>query len=433
MPERPSAAAPDAHDQPARDTGREHRYGYRLFLGSHVLNETGAAATLVVLPLTAVLSLNAEAWGTALIQTCYFAPYLVFGLPAGAIAERMRPRRVMIGADLARCGALMSLPAAWAIGSLSLPHLYAVALLLGCAQLVGDIADHSYLPHLLARDRLFRGNSDLQMIRATAELGGPGLGGVVVQWLGTHLAVALNGLASAVSALLLWRVPVPDAKPPAPSRGLARQTWHGIGILLRHPVLRLLALAASLNNLILSAALSLEVVFLNRVVGVAPGLVGFLLAAGAVGALIGAWLAPRLTRALGSGRTAVLAVPVTAPFLFLVPLTGDGWRVALFALGQIAIGIGVTVFNITQVTYRQRVCPPELRSRMAAMFRFAVWGAAPLGATAGGALAASMGVRQTLWIVAAALVVAAPLLLCSPLRRLRDLDENPSVDVQQGC
>ncbi|MFC9126459.1 MFS transporter [Streptomyces sp. NPDC057099] len=434
MPERPGrTAGPYANHPPAHHTDRERRYGYRLFLGSHVLNETGAAATLVVLPLTAALSLGAEAWEMALLQTFYFMPYLVFGLLAGAIVERLRPRRVMIGTDLLRFAALMSLPASWAIDALFLPHLYAVALLLGCAQLFGDIADHSYLPQLMVKDRLFRSNSNLQMIRATAELGGPGLGGVCVQWLGTHLAVAANGLASALSALLLWRIPVPDAKPPEPSHGLARQTWQGIRILLRHPVLRLLALSASANNLILSATLSLDVVFLNSVVGVAPGLVGFLLAAGAVGALIGAWLAPRLTTALGAGRTAVLAVPVVAPFMFLIPLSGDGWRVTAFVLGQIAISTGITVFNIMQVTYRQQVCPPSLLSRMTAMFRFAVWGAAPLGATAGGALAASVGVCQALWILAGALVVVAPMLLCSPLRRMREFDEYPFMNDRTSC
>ncbi|MFI8199452.1 MFS transporter [Streptomyces sp. NPDC085942] len=433
MPERPSTADLNANAPDARDLDRRYRHGYRLFLGSHAINETGAAATLVVLPLTAVLSLDAQAWQTALIQTFHFAPYLVFGLPAGAVVERLRPRRVMIGADLLRFVALMSLPVAWALNTLSLPHLYAAALLLGGAQLFGDIADQGYLPHLLVKDRLFQGNSNLQMIRATAELGGPGIGGVAVQWLGTHLAVAVSGMASALSALLLWRVSVPDAQPTAPSHGLVRQTWHGISVLLRHPVLRLLVLSASLNNLILSAALALDVVFLNQVVGVTAGLVGFLLAAGAVGALIGAWSAPRLTRALGSGRTAVLAVPVAAPFMFLIPLTGDGWRVALFAIGHIAISIGITVFNIMQVTYRQQVCPPELLSRMAAMFRWAVWGGAPLGATAGGALAACVGVRDTLWILAGALMVVAPLLLCSPLRRMRDFDDSPSAGTLKRC
>ncbi|MFI1012775.1 MFS transporter [Streptomyces sp. NPDC020965] len=412
LPDGPPASGPEA----------ARRRGFRLLLGSHLLNETGAAATLVVLPLTAVLTLDASAWQTALVQTFHFAAYLVLGLPAGALVERMRPRRVMIGADLVRCVALASLPIAWSADLLSLPLIYAVALLLGCAQLFGDIADHSYLPHLMSDDRLVRGNSSLQMIRSGAELGGPGLGGLCVQWLGAQLALAGNAVASAASALLLWRITVPEPRPPAPTGNLAGQIWQGVRFLRGHPVLRMLALSASLNNLVFSAIFALDVIFLSRVVGVDAGLVGLLLASGAVGALIGAWSAPRLSRRFGEARTAMLAVPVAAPCMVLIPLTYDGWRLALFALAHITISIGVTVFNIMQVSYRQRACPPGLLSRMSAMFRFAVWGAAPLGALLGGGLAAYAGVRTALWILAGVLLLIAPLLVFSPLRRMRDFD-----------
>ncbi|GHE70275.1 MFS transporter [Streptomyces longispororuber] len=403
---------------------RARRAGFRLLVGSHVLNETGAAATLVVLPLTAVLALDASAWQTALIESAYFAAYLVLGLPAGALVERARLRRVMIASDVVRCVALAALPLAWAGGVLTLPMIYGVALLLGGAQLFGDIADHSYLPHLVSDDRLIQGNSALQLVRSGAELGGPGLGGLSVQGLGAYWALTANAVASAVSAVLLWRIAVPEAKPPRPPHGLARQTWEGLRFVRGHPVLRAFALSACLNNLVFSGAFALDVVFLSRTVGVAPGLVGVLLASGAVGALLGAWLTPRLAHRFGDARTAVLAVPVAAPFLLLTPLTGDDWRIALFALAHVAISVGVTAFNILQVTYRQRACPPGLLSRVSAIFRFAVWGVAPLGALIGGALAAHLGVRTALWVLAGALIVVAPLLLCSPLRRMKTFDVN---------
>ncbi|MEV0440444.1 MFS transporter [Streptomyces spectabilis] len=424
MPDPVESPAADALLSPDPGAERAVRRGFRLLVGSHLLNETGAAATLVVLPLTAVLALDASAWQTALIESAYFSAYLVLGLPAGALVERARPRRVMIGADAVRCVALASLPLAWAADGLSLSMVYAVALLLGCAQLFGDIADHSYLPRLVREEQLVQGNSTLQLVRSGAELGGPGLGGLSVQWLGAYWALAANAVGSAVSAVLLWRIKVPEPEPPALAHGLARQTWEGLSFVRRQPVLRMLAVSAGLNNLVFSAAFALDVVFLSKVVGVPAGLVGVLLASGAVGALAGAWLTPRLARRFGDARTAMLAVPVAAPFLLLVPLTQDDWRVLLFALAHLAISVGVTVFNILQVTYRQRVCPADLLSRVSAIFRFAVWGAAPLGALAGGALAAHLGVRPALWTLAVALLAVAPLLLCSPLRRTRDFDVN---------
>ncbi|MEU7367180.1 MFS transporter [Streptomyces hygroscopicus] len=414
----------DTSAGPGSGGGRARRTGFRLLIGSHVLNETGAAATLVVLPLTAVLALDASAWQTALIESAYFAAYLVLGLPAGALVERMRLRRVMIAADVTRCVALASLPLAWAGDVLSLPMIYGAALLLGGAQLFGDIADHSYLPHLVSDDRLVQGNSTLQLVRSGAELGGPGLGGLSVQGLGAYWALAANTVASAASAVLLWRIAVPEPKPPKPPHGLVRQTWEGLRFVRDHRVLRAFALSAGLNNFVFSGAFALNVVFLSEVVAVPPGLVGVLLASGAVGALTGAWLTPRLARRFGDARTAVLAVPAAAPFLLLTPLTDDGWRIALFPLSHIAISVGVTAFNILQVTYRQRACPAGMLSRVSALFRFAVWGVAPLGAMAGGALAAHLGVRTALWVLAGALIAVAPLPVCSPLRGTRNFDVN---------
>ncbi|GAA1087549.1 MFS transporter [Nocardiopsis composta] len=409
MPDRSGAPGP------ARD--------FRLFLGSHLFNETGAAAVQVVLPLTAVLVLDASAWEVGLLQAANHAAYLVLGLPAGAWVGRMRPRRVMIGADLVRFAALAALPAAWACGLLSLPLLCLAALLLGAAQLFGDIADHTYLPQLRSGAGLVAGNSGLQAVRSGAELGGPGLGGLCVQWLGGLAALAANAAAPAVSAVLLCRIATPDARPEPPEGGLAAQVGQGVAFLLRHRVLRVLALSAGLNNLVFSAFFALEVVFLTRVVGVSAGAVGVLTASGAAGALLGAWAAPRLGRALGAARTAVLAVPAAAPFMLLFPLTGAGWRVALFAVANVAVGAGVTVFNVMQVSYRQQVCPAGLLSRVSALFRFAVWGVAPLGALAGGALAEVLGVRPALWVLAAALAAVAPLPALSPLRRMRDFDD----------
>lgn len=426
MPERPVVPKPRG----TRGSGPRPawRRDFRLFLGSHLLNETGSAATHVILPLTAVLALGSSAWEVGLLQAATYAAYLVLGLPAGAWVERIPPRRVMIAADLVRFTALISLPLAWASGLLALPLLYLAALLLGCAQLFGDIADHSYLPDLVGGHRLVEGNSGLQLVRSASELGGPSLGGLGVQWLGAQLSLVANAIASVASAVLLWRIRTPDTRPDANRDGLVREIGAGLRFLARHRVLRVLVLSASANNLVFSAIFGLEVVFLTTVVGLSPGLVGVLMTSGAAGAMLGAWLAPRLARAVGGARLALLAVPCTAPFMLLLPLTGNGWRLALFVVANVAIAVGVTVFNIMQVSYRQRICPPGMLSRLSAMFRFAVWGVAPIGSVIGGALAELFGVRSALWVLTAALVVVSPALLASPMRRMRDFDDD-----SRGC
>ncbi|MEY7971411.1 MFS transporter [Saccharomonospora xinjiangensis] len=402
--------------------------GFRLFLGSHVLNETGAAAVAVVLPLTAALVLAASTWEIALVQAAYHTAYLVFGLPAGAFVARWPPRRVMIAADGVRCAALLPLPIAFAAGLLSVPLLCVIALLLGSAQLVGDIADHTYLPALVDPGGLVPANSTLQAVRSGAELGGPGLGGLSAQWLGGPAALAAAGAASALSALSLWRIRTPDRPGHRPEGSLAHQVAEGVRFVVRHPTLGPLALSASLNNLVFSAVLALDVVLLTRVAGLPAGWTGVLLASGALGALLGASCATRVSSALGTGRTLVLAIPLSAPALLLLPLVGEGWRVLLFPCAHISISVAVTVFNILQVSHRQRICPPELLSRVTSVFRFAVWGAAPLGAVLSGALAQAWGVRPTLWVFAVALLVVAPMPAFFGLHRSCELSGDPLPD-----
>lgn len=400
------------------------RRAFRLFLGSHVLNETSAAAVAVVLPLTAALVLAASTWEIVLVQAAHHTAYLLFGLPAGAVAARWPPRRVMIAADGVRCAALLPLPIAFATDLLSVPLLCVTALLLGSAQLVGDIADHSYLPALVGPGDLVPANSVVQAVRSGAELGGPGLGGLGVQWLGGPAALAAGGVASALSALSLWRIRTADHPGHRQEGSLARQVAEGVRFVARHPSLGPLALSASLNNLLFGGVFALDVVLLTRIAALPAGWTGLLLASGALGALLGAACATRVSSALGTGRTLVLAIPLTAPALLLLPLVDTGWRVLLFPCAHITISVGVTIFNILQVSHRQRSCPPELLSRVTSVFRFAVWGAAPLGALLSGALAQSWGVRPALWVFAATLLLVAPLPALFGLHHLRELTDD---------
>ncbi|WP_129297985.1 MFS transporter [Streptomyces lydicus] len=422
-------------DIPRPATGSPLRLrDFRLLLAGAAAGQLGAQVTLVALPLVAVLELDAPAFQVGLLTAAETAAFLLVGLPAGAWVDRMRKLPLMIRADVVRALTMASIPLAAVAGVLTMAQLYVVALVTGVATVFFDIAHQSFLPQLLPKDQLVPGNGALETIRSSAQVAGPGIGGGLVQLLGAALAIVTDAAGYALSALFLWRIKRPESLPERrPDASLRRDIGEGLRFVCGHRLLRVIAVTTGLGNLFAAVLMATQSVFLVRVLGLAPGLVGLVLAASAVGGLAGALCAGRLAARFGQARLIWLSPLVTGPFAVLWPLSGRGAGAALFALGSGVVFFGSVVYNVAQVSFRQTVCPPRLLGRMNATLRFLMWGTLPLGALAGGALADAFGARVALvWCAAGFLAVPLPLLL-SPLRRMRDLPatepaEDPETD-----
>ncbi|MFI9075525.1 MFS transporter [Streptomyces sioyaensis] len=395
---------------------------FRLLLAGAAAGQLGAQVTLVALPLVAVLELNAPAFQVGLLTAAETAAFLLVGLPAGAWVDRMRKLPLMIRADVVRAVAMASIPLAGVAGVLTMAQLYLVALVTGVATVFFDVAHQSYLPQLLPKDQLVSGNGALETIRSTAQVAGPGLGGGLVQLLGAALAIAADAAGYALSALFLWAIRQPEDRPrPVPGASLRKDIGEGLRFVFGHSLLRVIAFTTGLGNFFTATLMATQSVFLVRVLGLAPGVVGLVLSASALGGLAGALGAGRLAARLGQARLIWLSALVTGPFAVLWPLSGRGAGAVLFAIGSGVVFFGAVVYNVAQVSFRQALCPPRLLGRMNATLRFLMWGTLPLGALAGGALADAFGARTALaWCAAGFLAVPLPLLL-SPLRRMRDL------------
>ncbi|MFD4940249.1 MFS transporter [Streptomyces virginiae] len=408
---------------------------FRLLLAGAATGQLGAQVTLVALPLVAVLELDAPAFQVGLLTAAETAAFLLVGLPAGALTDRMRKRPLMIRADLLRAVAMASIPAAALVGALTMVQLYVVALVTGVATVFFDVAHQSYLPQILPRDQLVAGNGALETVRSTAHVTGPGIGGGLVQLVGAQFAVIVDAVGYLLSALFLQRVRRTEEAPePAASGGsLRKEIGEGVRFVFGHPLLRVIALTTGLANFCTAVLMATQTVHLVRVVGLQAGGLGLVLSASAVGGLLGAVCAGRLAAGLGQARVMLLSVLVTGPFALLWPLSGHGLLGAvLFAAGSAVVSFGAVVYNVAQVSFRQGMCPPRLLGRMNATLRFLMWGTLPLGALLGGALAQSYGSRTALvWCAVGILAVPLPLLL-SPLRRMRDLP-GPHDDADAGA
>lgn len=191
--------------------------------------------------------------------------------------------------------------------------------------------------------------------------------------------------------------------------------------MLRNRILVSIVACTAWFNLCESAFMAMLVVFLPRDMGMTPGAIGLLFVFFGAGGIAGAFLTGPVTRRLGAGRTIWISILVSAPPMLLVPSAEPGWQIWLGGVGLVVLSLGAVVYNVTQVSFRQRLTPDRLLGRMNATVRFVVWGVFPIGSLAGGALGSLFGARTTLWIGAAAACLAFLPVFFSPLRNMRDL------------
>ncbi|MEV0429219.1 MFS transporter [Micromonospora sp. NPDC050495] len=381
----------------------------------------GSAVGGVALPLTALTVLDASAFQMGLIAAASYVAWLVIGLPAGVLVQRLPLRGAQVGADLARAVAVASVPLAWWSGWLTVAQLVVVALVVSFANVLFDVANATFLPAIVGRDQLHARNSLTSATHAAAQLSGPSLGGLAVQAFGAVPAVLVDAVSYLFSAVLLGslparRVDTPDRWPPL--RSMIGEGWRYV---TRHPVMGPTMWSATAVNFVCGAQLAVYPLYLVRELHAPAALVGLLLAVEGVGSLLGAALTPWFTRRWGTARSVLVACLVAVAGAALVPV-GGGWAAFLaFAAGNVVFAGGVVVLSVTTRTYRQTASPPELLSRVMATVRFVSWGAIPVGGLAAGALAGAAGARSTLFAFAVASVLAPLALLLSPVRGLRDL------------
>ncbi|HEY3261142.1 MAG TPA: MFS transporter [Pseudonocardiaceae bacterium] len=406
----------------ARTSLWRHR-DFTLLWGGETVSHFGTAVSAIALPLVAVTTLAVTPFQMGLLTMAETAAFLLVGLPAGAWVDRMRRRPVMLTADLARAVLLASIPLAWWAGLLTFEQMLVVALLTGLATVFFDVAYQAYLPSLVGREVLVEGNSKLQATQSLSQITGPAIGGGLVQLLGATTAVLVDAVSYLVSAVALAGVrTVEPAREPAEQGGnLRTQIAEGLRYVLRHPLLRPITCSTGTFNFFNGIQNAVIVLFLARVLGLAPGTIGLLFTAGGIGGLLGAITSAWAARRFGQARVIWLSVLVTAPFGLLIPVAQADWRIALIFIADVAIGYGVVVYNVAQVSFRQAICPDRLLGRMNASIRFLVWGTLPLGALVGGLLGEWLGVRGALWVAMGGQILAVLWVLGSPLRTMRDL------------
>jgi MFS family permease len=419
-----ATGAPPADPQPPthlRGGLLRHHDFRQLFIGD-TLSQVGTQFTTLAIPVLAVKVLDAGAFQMGLLGTCEFLAFLVIGLPAGAWVDRWRKKRVLMTNDLLRAVALGSLPLAWAFDVLGFAQMLVVALVVGCCTVFFDVAYQSYLPDIVEPDHIGEGNAKLQAVQSVSMIAGPAAAGGLVKLIGAPLTVGLDALSFVWSATWVRRIRHVDTPPPREDRRpLVVEVREGLSFVLRHPLLWRITACTSLSNLFSSIAGAMLVLFALRL-GLDPAQVGLGFGVGAVGGLTAALLITRITAWVGEGRIIPLSTLIWMPAGFLMPLAGTVLDPLVALVGSsLLTTFGVVLYNVAQVSFRQRLCPRPMLGRMNASIRFLVWGTMPIGAFLGGVIGHQFGLRSVFWIEAFGAVLAALPVWFSPLIRMREL------------
>ncbi|MDI3340774.1 MAG: MFS transporter [Sphaerobacter sp.] len=364
----------------------------------------GTQITLLALPLTAVVLLDASPQEMGILTAAETAPFLLIGLLAGVWIDRRRRRPIMMAANVGRALLLGLIPLLDLLGMLHMAPLVAIAFAVGTLTVFFDVAYQVYLPALVSREHLVEGNAKLEISRSGAQIVGPGVGGWLVGLVTAPIAIAVDALSFLVSTAFLGaiRQPEPAVARQGPAPGLRPEIAEGLRLVLGNPMLRAIAGCTATANLFGSIMTAIFVLYATRDLGIGAGLLGLIFAAGNVGFLLGALLAGQVPRRIGLGRTITLASLLGGLGTLLVPLAGGSQPmvIAMLIAAQFIIGLSSPLYNVNQVSLRQTITPDRLQGRMNASMRFIVWGTMPLGSLLGGALGGALGLRPTLLVAA---------------------------------
>jgi len=408
---------------------RQANLAFNLFWAGQSVSSVGYFVSMVAIPLLAINRLHASTFEVTALEALEWAPAMFIGLYAGVLVDRScRKRLIMIIAGLVQAAATGSIPVAAAAGVITLGGVFAAAFVSGLAGVFFQTAYPAFLRGIVPADQLVAANARLQGSQSAAQISGPALGGVLVQVIGSASAVMADAASFLVSVITLVFIRVAEPDGVQSRHSVRLEVTQGLRYLATSPVLRSLAIVSTLANLLLTAIGAVEVVFLVRVVGVAPGSIGVLLAITGAGGLAGALMASRLQRMFGTSLVARAALACTAPFAMLLPFTHRGAALALFAIGAFVPCFGIVVIGITLASIRQTVCPQQLLGRVSSVFRLLMAISMPVGALAGGGLGQHLGLRSALLVVTVALTLVGVGTAAGSLRHASDLSLSAPTD-----
>ncbi|MGA2627267.1 MAG: MFS transporter [Candidatus Bathyarchaeia archaeon] len=401
-----------------------HRDFVRLW-GGETVEWVSDSITNLAVPTIAILIFNAGPLEMGLLNAFGNVGYPLLGLFAGVMVDRWRRRPVLVWTNIIQVVALGSIPASFFLGILSLYQLFIVTLVMSVTVVFFNVAYTAYLPTLIAREDLVEGNSKLETSSSAAAVVGPPIAGGLIQILGAAPSIALDALGTLFASVAILSINKPE---PPPSPSTQRHFWSelkdGVRVVAETPPLRNLAASTSILNIGNTMFYAVFYLFIYDQLKMTPVVAGITLGVGSVGVVVGAVAAPKLLKFMGLGSALTAALVINGLGLLAVRASMYGPTVAILAPIWLIANIGIPIYNINQVSFRQILVADRLQGRMNATMRAFSYGAATLGALIGGIMGAQYGILATMTAGGLIAILAALMIRFGPVGRLHEMPQN---------
>ena len=383
---------------------------------------------LLALPLTAAVLLHASPTQMGLLTAAELTPFIVLSLPSGVWLDRVRKLPVYLVGEALIAMASASVPLAAWLGQLSMAWLYGVGLLLGAVHTVSGSAAQIVLTQVVGRDRLVQAHAKNALANSGAEVIGPGIAGLLIKVLGAPVSLLINACLLLGSALILRGLPLRETlndRSDSSMMGASNigssligssfigssfmgELWAGLQFVARHRLLMTLAVLMGIWQMAHYVALTVQILFATRTLGLSEQAIGFSYAGMGIGTIVGSLLGHRWSHRFGPGPCLVLGYAVTGAGWGLLALAPEGfWGVAAFAGMLMSFSAGAIFIFINFLARRQSVTPAPMLGRMTSTMRWLTLLAAGPGALVGGWLGEHVSLRASLGLASASALVLA--------------------------
>ncbi len=388
----------------SRGSGLLRNRDFSLLLSSQLISAIGDQAQFMALPLV-VLALTGSATQAGFVLGLGTISFLAFGLVAGALVDRWDRKTTMIWCETGRTVLTSGVAVAALLDRLTMPQLYATAVLAGILGTLFQVANTAALPNVVDAQQLSKALGYQQSAGSAVSIFGAPLAGALYA-VGRVVPFAVNAVSFAVSAASLrlmrarFQVERQEIRPRA---RLTAEIREGVGWLWREPVVRFLTLVSAADKVRYGAGYLL-IITLAQDLGSSPLWIGVIFSGAAVGAMAGAMVSNRAARQFPLGRIAVVMLWLEAVMFPLYALAPNPLLLAMVAAGESLVA---PVYAVAMTAHQLSITPDALRGRVTSTVSTLTTGALSIGTLAGGALIGTLGAKPMVWLCGAWLLALA--------------------------
>ena len=370
---------------------------FRRLWSSIVISSLGGQITMLALPLTAAVLLQASPTQMGVLVAMEIAPFVLLSLPSGVWLDRVHKLPVYIAGEAALGLIVASVPLAWMLGWLSMPWMYAVGFVMGCVYVVAGSAAQIVLTQVVPRARLVEAHARNALASSGAEVAGPGFAGALIKATGAPLALLVDALMLIASVAILRGVKVREQLTPTQDAHFWRDLRTGLRFVRGTPLLMTMALTVGMWQMCHHAAIVVQILFATRTLGMNESQIGLSFIGLGLGTIAASTLGHRISARIGPGPCLLLGLAVCGVgWLLLALAPANALGPVMFAGMLVCFGFGAVLIFINFLALRQAVTPAPLLGRMTSTMRWLILLPAGPGALLGGWLGEHVDLRASL-------------------------------------